>query len=188
MITKGNMTIFFSENDPFSNWFRSDFEVKGVRFNCVEQFMMYCKAKLFGDETSAGKIMAAMHPRDHKAIGRNVSGYDDATWCERRSRIVAHGCYAKFSQNPVLRDALLATADTVLVEASPYDRVWGVGLAEHDPRVLDPSQWNGLNLLGIALTHARERLVADLSVKTNIDVRVQPEAANPAKPLSMRMG
>ncbi|MGE8063905.1 NADAR family protein [Pseudomonas sp. NPDC089569] len=166
MFTKGNMTVFFSEKDQFSNWFISEFVVKGVRFNCVEQFMMYCKAKLFGDELTADKIMRAAHPRDQKALGRSVAGYNDAAWCERRGRIVAHGCYAKFSQSPVLRDALLATGTTVLVEASPYDRIWGVGLGEHDPRVLDPRQWKGKNLLGVALTEAREKLVADLSAKT----------------------
>lgn len=164
MHTKGNMTFFFSERDQFSNWFISDFEVKGVRFNCVEQFMMYCKAKLFGDESTANAIMAATHPRDQKALGRSVTGYDDAEWCSRRVRIVAHGCYAKFSQNDVLRRALLETGDTVLVEASPYDRIWGVGLAEHDPRILDPRQWRGQNLLGIALADARERLLTASTV------------------------
>lgn len=161
MHTQGNMTLFFSDRDLFSNWFISEFDVKGVRFNCVEQFMMFCKAKLFGDELTAGKIMTATHPREHKALGRQVAGYNDAVWTERRLRIVASGCYAKFSQNPVLRDALLATGDTVLVEASPYDCVWGVGLAEHDPRVLDPRQWKGQNLLGVALADVRSRLAAN---------------------------
>jgi ribA/ribD-fused uncharacterized protein len=161
MITKGNMTLFFSEKDQFSNWFISEFEVKGLRFNCVEQLMMLCKARLFGDTATADKIMAAAHPRDHKALGRSVSGYDDAVWSERRGRIVAHGCYAKFSQNQVLRDALLATGETLLVEASPYDVIWGVGLGQHDPRILDPRQWKGQNLLGLALMRVRERLLAE---------------------------
>ncbi len=164
MIANEDMTVFFSANDQFSNWFISDFQVKGVRFNCVEQFMMYCKAKLFGDNLTADKILATANPRDQKALGRRVAGYDDTVWCERRSRIVALGCYAKFSQNSALRDALLSTGSTVLVEASPYDRIWGVGLAENDPRVFDPSQWQGQNLLGIALTEARKMLTAELSV------------------------
>lgn len=161
MITKGNMTLFFSEKDQFSNWFISEFEVKGLRFNCVEQMMMTAKARLFGDVVTAEKILAASHPRDHKALGRSVSGYDDEVWKERRGRIVAHGCYAKFSQNQVLREALLATGDTLLVEASPYDPIWGVGLGQHDPRILDPSQWRGQNLLGIALMQVRDRLRAE---------------------------
>lgn len=158
MITKGNMTLFFSERDQFSNWFISEFEVKGIRFNCVEQMMMLAKARLFGDAITAEKILAASHPREHKALGRSVSGYDDEIWKERRGRIVAHGCYAKFSQNQVLREALLATGDTLLVEASPYDSIWGVGLGQHDPRILDPRQWKGQNLLGIALMQVRDRL------------------------------
>jgi len=160
MIARENMTFFFSEKDPFSNWFLSDFEVKGVRFNCVEQFMMYCKAKVFEDENSALKILGALHPRDQKQHGRQVSGFVEAEWALRRERIVAAGCYAKFSQNPELRDALLATGSTRLVEASPYDRIWGVGLGERDPRILDPQQWRGMNLLGVALTSVRERLRA----------------------------
>ncbi|MDU4254539.1 NADAR family protein [Pseudomonas sp.] len=186
MITKGNMTIFFSEKDQFSNWYISEFEVRGVRFNCVEQFMMFCKAKLFGDELTAEKIMAAPHPREQKALGRSVAGYDDVVWCERRGRVVAHGCYAKFSQNLPLRDALLATGETVLVEASPYDRIWGIGLAEDDPRVLDPSQWKGQNLLGAALSHARSRLVAELTEGTHYDARPDPSPRPRLKP--MRMG
>lgn len=168
MITKGNMTFFFSEKDQFSNWFISEFEVKGIRFNCVEQFMMYCKAKLFRDELTAAKIMVASHPRVQKELGRSVVGYIDAIWSQRRGQIVARGCYAKFTQNLALRDALLATGDTVLVEASPYDRIWGIGLSEHDARALDPSQWKGLNLLGIALMQVRERLAADFSLNNSI--------------------
>lgn len=181
------MTIFFSEKDVFSNWFISEFEVKGVRFNCVEQFMMYCKAKLFGDELTAGKIMSAARPREQKALGRSVKNYDDEAWCERRGRIVARGCYAKFSQNPALRDALLATDGTVLVEASPYDRIWGVGLAEHDPRVLDPRKWQGQNLLGIALMEVREKLVSELAARNYGQIEGQSESAPRTKPKAMRM-
>ncbi len=158
MITKGNMTIFFREHDPFSNWFQSEFEVKGVRFCCMEQMMMFAKAKLFGDEETARKILLATNPRDHKALGRSVAGYIDSIWAERRVRIVAHGCYAKFSQNPTLKAALLATGETKLVEANPYDRIWGVGLAEHDPRILNPETWNGQNLLGVVLEQVRAQL------------------------------
>ncbi|NNA12916.1 NADAR family protein [Pseudomonas lundensis] len=166
MLIKGHMTFFFSEKDIFSNWFISEFEVKGVQFNCVEQFMMFCKAKLFRDESLAQQILAVAHPREQKALGRKISNYDDAAWCERRVRIVAHGCYAKFSQNAQLRDALLATAGTVLVEASPYDLIWGIGLAENDPRALNPNQWRGQNLLGIALAEAREWLINDQDSRT----------------------
>lgn len=163
MITKAGMTLFFSERDHFSNWYRCDFEVKGVGFNCMEQLMMFAKAKLFGDDDTAAKILAATHPRDQKALGRRVAGYVDEVWAERRVRIVVQGCYAKFSQNTALSQALLGTGDTTLVEASPYDPIWGVGLGEHDPRILDPKQWRGQNLLGIALMEVRAKLKAGLT-------------------------
>lgn len=180
-----HMTIFFSEKDEFSNWYISDFEVKSVRFNCVEQFIMFCKAKLFGDEVTAGKIMLASHPRDQKALGRAVAGYDEAVWSERRGRIVSHGCYAKFSQNPALRETLLSTGNTILVEASPYDRIWGVGLAENDPRVLDPAQWKGQNLLGQCLTFARDKLVADLAASQNAQAAPRERSRSGGPKMSM---
>lgn len=161
----GNLTLFFSENDEFSNWYRSDFEVKGIRFICMEQFMMYCKAKLFGDEKIASDIMHATHPKDHKALGRKVKGYDEDVWKARRDGIVASGCYAKFSQNEKLKRLLLSTEDTILVEASRYDKIWGVGLSENDSRILNPSQWKGLNLLGTALMRARSRIASELKLE-----------------------
>jgi ribA/ribD-fused uncharacterized protein len=161
MISKKNMTIFFSEKDEFSNWYISSFEVEGQRFNCVEQFMMYQKAKLFDDDATAAKIMAASNPRAQKVLGRRVAGFRDDVWLERRSEIVVAGCYAKFSQNSRLRDVLLGTRKTQLVEASPYDRIWGVGLSERDPRIFDSRKWRGKNLLGQALMQVRMRLASE---------------------------
>ncbi|WP_455233235.1 NADAR family protein [Geopseudomonas aromaticivorans] len=157
------MTLFFTDADPFSNWFKSDFEFRGVRFQYAEQMMMYCKAKLFGDDATAAKILGAKHPREHKALGRKVTGYDDEVWSARRMRIVEAACYSKFSQNADLCDLLLGTGDTLLVEASPYDRVWGVGLGADDPRILDQSQWLGQNLLGQVLMTVRDKLALELS-------------------------
>lgn len=188
MITKGNMTLFFAAHDPLSNWYIADFQVKNLRFNCVEQFMMFCKAKLFGDEAAAAKILAAPHPKAQKAIGRTVAGYDEATWVERRSRIVALGCYAKFSQNPALKEALLETGESLLVEASPWDRIWGVGLGENDPRILDQSQWQGLNLLGQALSEVRSRLAAELSIRLADEIEIDSVDLVEASSPSMRMG
>jgi ribA/ribD-fused uncharacterized protein len=163
MRTIGNMTLFFSEKDAFSNWYRSDFVVKGVTFNCVEQFMMFCKAKLFGDDNTADKIMKASHPRDHKKLGREVVGYDDDIWAKRRGPIVTHGAYAKFSQNEEIKTLLLSTNGTMLVEASKYDKLWGAGLAEDNPKILDPKNWPGQNLLGGVLEDVRERLTLELA-------------------------
>lgn len=151
-------TFFFTEASPFSQWFRCSFTNEGNTFNCAEQFMMHGKAVLFADPEVAEKILAADHPRDHKALGRKVKGFDDAVWKRNREAIVMAGNRAKFTQNPELREVLLATKGTTLVEASPYDRIWGIGLGAKDPRALDPAQWKGQNLLGQILTRLRDEL------------------------------
>ena len=153
-------TFFFTEAHPFSQWYRSRFEALGHVFGCAEQYMMFGKATLFGDDEIGRQILAADHPRQHKALGRKVRGFDDAVWKRERERIVHAGSHAKFTQNPELRAALVATAGTTLVEASPYDRIWGIGLAATDPRAQDPAQWRGQNLLGKILTRLRDELIA----------------------------
>ena len=153
-------TFFVTEASPFSQWYRSTFVVDGVTFGCAEQFMMHGKAMLFGDADVAAAILAAEHPRDHKALGRKVSGFDEAVWNRERERIVYAGNRAKFTQDQQLLDTLLATKGTTLVEASPFDKIWGIGLAESDPRAKDPTQWRGKNLLGIVLTELRDELIA----------------------------
>ena len=133
------MTLFWGRSDAFSNWHPAKFTVKGVDFNCNEQFMMYCKAKLFGDDGVAERIMLCDKPEGHKALGRLVSGFDQMIWNQNAEKIVYWGCYAKFSQNLDLLQALLATGNTELVEASPYDKIWGVGLSEDDPLIANKS-------------------------------------------------
>ena len=122
-------TFFFTEASPFSQWYRCAFTVAGNTFGCAEQFMMHGKALLFGDAAVAAEILAADHPRAHKALGRKVKGFDDVMWKRERENIVMAGNRAKFTQNPTLLAALLATAAPTLVEASPFDRIWGIGLA-----------------------------------------------------------
>lgn len=153
-------TFFFTEASPFSQWYRCSFTEDGRAFNCAEQYMMHGKAVLFEDGEVAAKILEADHPRTHKALGRKVRGFDDKVWRRERERIVRAGNHAKFTQNPELRELLLATRGTVLVEASPYDKIWGIGLAASDPRAQDPSQWKGGNLLGKILTALRDDLAA----------------------------
>ena len=157
--TMSPYSFFFSEASPFSQWYRCTFEVGGHTFNCAEQFMMHGKALLFDDEAVAAEILTATHPRDHKALGRKVQNFDDAAWKRERERIVMAGNRAKFTQNPELRELLVATKGTTLVEASPYDKIWGIGLAATDPRAQDASQWKGQNLLGKILTVLRDELL-----------------------------
>jgi ribA/ribD-fused uncharacterized protein len=122
--------------------------------------MMHGKALLFDDQEVAAQILAADHPRQHKALGRKVKRFDDAAWKREREAIVRAGNRAKFTQNAELRELLFATQGTTLVEASPYDKIWGIGLAASDPRAQDPAQWKGQNLLGRILTALRDELIA----------------------------
>ena len=151
-------TAFFGADDGLSNWHPCHFSYHGISFSCVEQFMMYSKAKLFGDEASAIKILETHDPKTQKRIGRCVSGFDEKVWIARRESIVFVGCREKFAQNDGLMCLLLDTAPTVLVEASPYDRIWGIGLSEGDPRLTDRSRWLGQTLLGITLMKVRDAL------------------------------
>jgi ribA/ribD-fused uncharacterized protein len=141
-----------------SQWWPADFTVDGVRFRTAEHYMMWRKALLFGDTVMAERILAAAHPRDVKMLGRGVAGFDDRKWVTERFEIVVTGSLAKFGQSDELRSWLLGTGERVLVEASPTDRVWGIGLAASDQRASNPARWRGLNLLGFALMRAREQL------------------------------
>ncbi|MEU6342747.1 NADAR family protein [Streptomyces sp. NPDC046977] len=141
-----------------SQWWPSRFSVDGVVYPTAEHWMMAGKARLFGDEETLAKILAAPHPQAAKRLGRQVRGFDGEAWEARRSELVVAGNAAKFGQDPALRAYLLGTGRRVLVEASPVDRIWGIGLAADDERAADPAQWRGLNLLGFALMEARTRL------------------------------
>ncbi|MEV5535824.1 NADAR family protein [Saccharopolyspora shandongensis] len=141
-----------------SQWWPAPFEVDGRRFATAEHYMMWRKAVLFGDTGSAAEILRASHPRQAKQLGRGVRGFDQRRWEERRYEIVLTACVEKFRQNPDLQEFLLGTGNRVLVEASPVDAIWGIGLAADDPRCENPEQWRGLNLLGFALGEACARL------------------------------
>lgn len=151
-------TFFFTEASPFSQWYRCSFSVNEQTFMCAEQYMMHGKALLFGDAAIAEEILTASHPKQHKALGRRVANFDDVVWKREREAIVMAGSRAKFTQNPELKALLLATAGTTLVEASPYDRIWGIGLAATNPKAQDPATWRGQNLLGKILTRLRDEL------------------------------
>lgn len=141
-----------------SQWWPVAFTVDGVTFRSAEHYMMWRKALLFGDGQSAERIVAASHPRQAKMLGRRVRGFDDTTWQRHRFDIVVDAGLAKFGQHDDLRAFLLGTGRRVLVEASPTDRVWGIGLSAVDAGAADPARWRGLNLLGFALMRARATL------------------------------
>lgn len=144
-----------------SQWWPAPFVLDGVTFPTAEHWMMWSKATLFGDHGTAREILAASHPHRAKTLGRQVAGFDERVWAEQRYGIVVAGSVAKFGQHDDLRAFLLGTGDRVLVEASPVDRIWGIGLSSDDPRAADPARWLGTNLLGFALMDARDLLRTD---------------------------
>jgi ribA/ribD-fused uncharacterized protein len=140
----------------FSQWHSTGFEIDGQAFSCAEQWMMYAKAHLFGDEMRAAAILATDDPGEQKRHGQLVEGFESAVWDAWKIDIVLRGNLAKFSQNPGAARQLKATAGALLVEANPRDWIWGCGLTADDPRVHDPREWRGENLLGRVLTFVRD--------------------------------
>lgn len=129
---------------------------EGITYSCAEQYMMAKKASLFDDAEIQELIMNANHPRDMQRLGREVRGFDRITWNANAIQIVYQANMYKFLQNNQLLENLVSTRGTVLVEASPYDTIWGIGLDENDPLALNKATWRGLNWLGYTLTSLRD--------------------------------
>lgn len=142
----------------FSQWYSAPFVVQGEQFLTAEHFMMAEKASLFKDEATRALILQAPTPGAAKALGRQIRNFDEAVWVNNRFSIVVRANREKFGQNPELGDFLKQTGSRILVEASPVDRIWGIGLAQDDGRVFDPTLWEGLNLLGFALMQVRDEI------------------------------
>ena len=159
--------LFFWRNTPsddgsitetcLSQWWSSKFEVDGVEYCCAEQFMMAEKARMFGDEEMLQKIMETTIPKEMKGYGRAVRGFEKERWDAACYEIVRRGNEAKFSQNPELWEFLRRTKNRILVEASPMDRIWGIGMGKDNPDAQCPLKWRGTNLLGFALTEVRDK-------------------------------
>ncbi len=141
-----------------SQWWESDFEMDSVTYKTAEHYMMAEKARLFEDEAILHKILIAKSPAEAKELGRQVKNFQPKVWEEIRYDIVKKGNLYKFGQNPDLKTYLLNTKNQVLVEASPVDTIWGIGMAKDNPAAAQPEQWKGLNLLGFALMEVRDEL------------------------------
>jgi ribA/ribD-fused uncharacterized protein len=141
-----------------SQWYPSPFVVDGLRFATAEHWMMHGKAMLFGDHDIAAQVLTSKSPAAAKKLGRMVRGFGEVAWCDHRFELIVRGTVHKFQQHNALREWLLGTKDKVLVEASPMDRIWGIGLAADSDEAQDPARWRGLNLLGFALMAARAQL------------------------------
>lgn len=151
-------THIFFYGSVFSQWADSLFEIDGIQYATAEQWMMAEKARTFNDEETLQKILFYPSPAVQKKLGRQVKNYNDEVWASKRFDAVVKGNYAKFSQNERLKKILLDTGNKILVEASPTDRIWGIGLSEYDIRCTDESKWRGQNLLGKALMEVRDML------------------------------
>lgn len=170
-------TYFWETASPFSQWHRSAFIAPSyiraddfsrvltengfsarTEFSSAEQYMMYAKAMLFVDLDAAQAILAEHDPRKVKALGRSVRWYREETWQTFRWELVAQGNRCKFEQNPGIKEELLATRGTTIVEASPHDKIWGIGLRASDEAAAQRATWQGKNLLGEVLTQLRVEL------------------------------
>lgn len=142
----------------FSQWWISNFECEGIEYKTAEHWMMAEKARLFNDLEVLQEILNVNSPADAKKLGRKVANYNEEKWLEKRYEIVKKGNFLKFSQNEELKAFLLSTTNEIIVEASPVDSIWGIGMASDHPDVNNPSKWKGLNLLGFALMEVRDEL------------------------------
>lgn len=149
------MVLFWG--GPFSQWYDHEMEIDGITYNTAEQYMMASKARHFKDEETLAKILATGEPSVQKALGRKVKNFNAEEWSAVAKEYVAIANINKF-KDPELRLFLLGTGNREIVEASPTDRIWGIGLGEKDPRALDKSQWQGTNWLGEVLMDVREMI------------------------------
>lgn len=141
-----------------SQWWQCNFMEDSIIFCCAEQYMMYKKALLFEDYEHAYEILKANDPKKIKELGRLVKNFDDDIWNCHKEEIVLQGNILKFSQNSKLKEYLINTGNKILVEASPYDKVWGIGMKKESDEICDPQKWQGQNLLGFVLMETRDRI------------------------------
>ena len=154
--------FYFFWKHRLSQWHMSNFVINGTVFVCAEQYMMYSKSLLFNDLETSYKIMDSRNPHEHQKLGRVVKNFDLNVWNENARKIVYTGNYARFTQNEDDKELLLSTGDKTCVEASPVDKIWGIGLAATDPRALNRATWRGRNWLGEVLTQVREDIKKEI--------------------------
>jgi ribA/ribD-fused uncharacterized protein len=157
--TRDDFHFFWSGQSVFSQWYKSSFvDIDGQTYTSAEQYMMAAKAELFGDNDTYTKILNNNNPKICKTLGRKVKGFNEKTWEDNREWIVFRASILKYGQNQELKDVLLSTGSKCIVEASPYDKIWGIGMRESHIDATNPQRWKGLNLLGNALMLTREKL------------------------------
>jgi len=166
MNTMTTRNYYFFWKHRLSQWHMVDFVISGIKYCCCEQYMMHKKALLFNDYVIATEIMKTNSPKLHQELGRKIKDFDQTLWDSNKERIVYDANIARFTQSEPCRELLFSTDQALLVEASPYDIVWGVGLGKDDPRILNESNWRGQNLLGKILTKIRDEIKNDKNITT----------------------
>jgi len=154
-------TPFFqktSTRDIFLNYYDNSDKPFHIEFNCAEQAMMFSKAIIFGDIKTSELILNETHPKNQKDLGRQVNNFNPEYWDKIKVNLITLINYKKFSQNEELKKMLLDTGFLILAEASPWDKIWGIGLSYDDPKSWDVTTWEGQNCLGRALMNVREKL------------------------------
>lgn len=150
-----NDNFVFFYGGPFSQWYRSKFVLDGVTYNTAEQYMMAMKADYFGDKDTLAKILKSKDPSEQKSLGRQVANFDTEAWNAVSRGFVYKANMAKFSDT-TLKQIIISTGNKELVEASPYDKIWGIGLGQDNPDRFDKSKWRGTNWLGEVLMKVRK--------------------------------
>lgn len=192
----GQVELFWGPASPFSQWYPCKFTVTfkseykrdiNVTFVNAEQWMMFRKAQTFGDLDQAGKILKEKSPSKVKEMGRRVKHFDEKQWDVEKYDIVRQGNIYKFSQNPELKKAILATKNKYIIEASPYDKVWGVGLGAKNKNIYDTDKWKGQNLLGKAIMSTRAYIQREENVNNPpvkpVKKPTKPPIKKPTKPI-----
>jgi len=171
MIRVTNKYAFFYTEWP-SNFYKTNFKWKAFNeehcFFCTEQAFMWAKAKYFKDETTAKQIiLEKLNPLICKRLGRKVKNYIDSEWEKTRYEMMLKPNIERFYQDIVLRNKIIDSKfnGLIFVEASPYDKIWGVGLDQNDPKIDDEKNWKGRNLLGKVITETRRIIIDKLSIK-----------------------
>ena len=154
-----NEHVIFFWNGPFSQWHKSDFIYRDIKFNTAEQFMMYQKAVIMGDFSTGMDIIKAKNPGEQKELGRKIKPFDADLWDKLKRHVVYTGNLLKFTQNEDLKKILLNTGRKVIAEASPYDAIWGIGMSEDEAKNIPFYEWKGQNLLGVAIMEVRQDLM-----------------------------
>jgi len=151
--------FFWKSTSPLSNWHPSPFiDEYGNKFPTNEHYMMWRKAILFKDTEIAELILKQPDPKTVKSLGRRVHNFDSVIWNQHAQDIVYEGCMLKFTQNTHIIPYILKTKDSLIAEASPYDKIWGIGLNMYDAAHTPQKNWPGTNLLGIVLMKVRSKL------------------------------